>query len=282
MPTNEICWQLGPGGEKVGTFAEPELAEAQLESADYRGILAVLGVVQQARSTGEFQRLALEAIEEHLGYRRTTFFFGEPPVPGFKRFAGWTRGLKMVHLEEYLDRWTGDDPFVSGAATNRMRTQHVVELRELAADVHPNERRYVEAFLLRQGSSQVSLWLDTGLPRHGYLSVFGKRATEFTSRDRAILLALRPHLAYVLRAILLDGAPAPSRSGLSPREAEVGSMVALGCSNREIARHLGIGEDTVKKHLLHAMAKLHVRNRTQLAIVLRNGAPRQYTLETDR
>ena len=132
----------------MGTFAEMEPIEAQLESADYRGIRGVLTAVGQARTSAEFHRLALEAVD-------------------------------------------------------------------------------------------------------------------------AILLALRPHLAFGLRTILLNDASPPNGARLSPRETEVGSMVALGCSNREIARHLGIGEDTVKKHLLHAMDKLDVRNRTQLALLLR-------------
>lgn len=248
-----------------------EPLDVRLEPADYRGILKILDVVERARTPADFQRLTLEAVDEHLGYTRSTFFIGDPPEPGFRRLAGSTRGLKQVDLEEYLERWTPDDPFVSLAATNRMRRGALVDLTELAVEVLPNERRYVERFLLRQASSQLSLWLDTGLPMHGYLSVFGTRPTEFAPRDRAILLTLRPHLAFLLRAILLDGRANEKAGQLSRREAEVGTLVALGCTNREIARHLGIGEDTVKKHLLHAMAKLDVRNRTQLALLLRSG-----------
>ncbi len=38
-------------------------------------------------------------------------------------------------------------------------------------------------------------------------------------------------------------------SVLSPREFEVASLVALGLSNKQVARSLGITESTVKIHL---------------------------------
>ena len=44
--------------------------------------------------------------------------------------------------------------------------------------------------------------------------------------------------------------------------------MAAGCSNRQIAGALVIGEDTVKKHVSHALAKLGVRNRTELAVAV--------------
>jgi len=61
-----------------------------------------------------------------------------------------------------------------------------------------------------------------------------------------------------------DGALA---AGLSPREREVARLVAAGYSNRQIATDLVIGEDTAKKHVSHALAKLGLHNRTELALV---------------
>jgi NarL family two-component system response regulator LiaR len=54
---------------------------------------------------------------------------------------------------------------------------------------------------------------------------------------------------------------------LSPRELDVLSMLARGRSNREIARHLTISEETVKTHVSRILAKLGVADRTQAAIV---------------
>lgn len=53
---------------------------------------------------------------------------------------------------------------------------------------------------------------------------------------------------------------------LTPKEVEVLEIVAGGKTNREIAAALCISEYTVKRHLQDIMEKLHLQNRTQLAI----------------
>jgi NarL family two-component system response regulator LiaR len=53
---------------------------------------------------------------------------------------------------------------------------------------------------------------------------------------------------------------------LSPRELEVLAALARGRSNRQIARALGIGEETVKAHVSSILAKLGLADRTQAAI----------------
>ncbi len=53
---------------------------------------------------------------------------------------------------------------------------------------------------------------------------------------------------------------------LSPRELEVLAALARGRSNRQIARTLGIGEETVKTHTSSILAKLGLADRTQAAI----------------
>jgi DNA-binding NarL/FixJ family response regulator len=45
----------------------------------------------------------------------------------------------------------------------------------------------------------------------------------------------------------------------------VATLVALGLSNAEIARHLGIDRGTVADHIEHALRRLRLRGRTQLA-----------------
>ena len=56
---------------------------------------------------------------------------------------------------------------------------------------------------------------------------------------------------------------------LSIREREVALAAANGASNKEIARELKITERTVKVHLGAVFAKLDVRDRLHLAILLR-------------
>ena len=56
---------------------------------------------------------------------------------------------------------------------------------------------------------------------------------------------------------------------LSPRERAVVLEVVKGAANKEIARTLGITARTVKAHLGSAFAKLGVRDRLQLVLVLK-------------
>lgn len=57
-----------------------------------------------------------------------------------------------------------------------------------------------------------------------------------------------------------------SDSRLTKREIEIIGLVTDGLSNAEIARDLGLKEQTVKNHVARVMSKLGVRNRVQLAL----------------
>lgn len=53
---------------------------------------------------------------------------------------------------------------------------------------------------------------------------------------------------------------------LTAREAEVASLVAHGCTNREIGETLVIAERTAESHIFNICAKLGFRSRTQIAV----------------
>ncbi len=64
----------------------------------------------------------------------------------------------------------------------------------------------------------------------------------------------------------------PAPDALTEREMEVLTLVAQGYSNLEIADKLVITEHTVGKHVSNILIKLHLANRTQLALyALRKG-----------
>lgn len=54
--------------------------------------------------------------------------------------------------------------------------------------------------------------------------------------------------------------------GLTAREREIVSLVALGKSNREIANELVISETTVERHVANILSKLGFNSRTQIAV----------------
>lgn len=55
-------------------------------------------------------------------------------------------------------------------------------------------------------------------------------------------------------------------AALTPREVETLELLVQGKTNKEIATALSVSENTVKRHLVDIMEKLHLENRIQLAV----------------
>jgi two-component system nitrate/nitrite response regulator NarL len=81
------------------------------------------------------------------------------------------------------------------------------------------------------------------------------------------------HVAPSLAARMLARMRSPvpsSRDGLdllTPREEEVLRLVSEGLSNKKIARRTDVQERTVKHHMTQILQKLHLRNRTEAALL---------------
>ncbi len=80
--------------------------------------------------------------------------------------------------------------------------------------------------------------------------------------------ALDPAVQLHLVEAIADGTPSspaatPLPDGLTPREAEVLTLIAAGLSNAEIAGRLVVSEATVKSHVNHMLAKTGARDRAQ-------------------
>jgi DNA-binding NarL/FixJ family response regulator len=141
-------------------------------------------------------------------------------------------------------------------ATRRLResgsTTHVIVLTTYADD-----RSVVEA--LRAGARGF-LTKDAGAEEI-------ERAIAAVVRgDAAIDPAVQRHLVDAVA-----GQP-ELPGGLTPREAEVLSLIAQGLSNGEIAARLVVSEATVKSHVNHVFTKTGVRDRAQaVTFAYRNG-----------
>ncbi|MCK2238518.1 MULTISPECIES: LuxR C-terminal-related transcriptional regulator [unclassified Crossiella] len=87
-------------------------------------------------------------------------------------------------------------------------------------------------------------------------------AREFdAARRRGLRFDLAQAVAYAEE--LLSTPPAPQ--ALTRRQLEVAELVALGLSNKEIARELTIAQRTAEAHLEHILARLGLRSRSQVA-----------------
>ena len=95
----------------------------------------------------------------------------------------------------------------------------------------------------------------------------------FAAREVAMLRRLHPLLEHAYAFARRPHPEAdPARTvvaALTPREAEVAHLVAIGATNAEIAHALSVSLATVKTHLTQIYAKLGLRSRTQLAVLLR-------------
>ena len=125
---------------------------------------------------------------------------------------------------------------------------------------------YVAGFLAFQLSVAAVIPIRL-LPGHDYLLAVVQIAYPLPALAALALYARR-------RAGALRAGPAepdlPGRleaMGITPREAEIVTLVMRGYSNKEIGAELFISLDTVKKHLSSIYQKARVKNRLQLGLL---------------
>jgi DNA-binding CsgD family transcriptional regulator len=138
--------------------------------------------------------------------------------------------------------------------------------------------------LEEMGRLEDLLWtrIDLGraiarIDRAGAVEAFTEAAslaerTGARSQGRLIASELR---RLGVRAWRRGSAAGPSGlTALTSRELEVVNLVASGSSNREIADALVLSPKTVERHVTNALAKLGLRNRTELAAAVHSGVVR--------
>src|ERR1700683_2914013 len=163
------------------------------------------------------------------------------------------------NLRRYEDWYQFRDPMTFQLRARRRAT--------LVDEVIPRQRlertKFYNDFLARDGLHHgINMFIFEGERDLGDFRIWrAKGRAEFSGRDTGLLDALEPHLR---RALLRCG----RCGGLTPREAEVAALVTRGCTDRDIARILGIGFGTVRTHITNAMAKTGCANRAELAAII--------------
>ena len=242
-------WQARVGGPKATTEVQAELAAAQVDA--------------------ELARCP-----------RHSFSLGLATAELLARIG------RLDDARRALDEWDRRPSHGStGRVLWRMRTAAAIETAagNDAAAVSILEA-YAEA-LERAGLSLELLWtrIDLGrclarLDRDRAVTAFTAaaelaEACAAVSEGRLISQALRQ---LGVRAWRRGAATAGSGiSGLSPRELEISRRVAGGASNREIGEALVLSSKTVERHVTNILAKVGLRNRTELASLVRSALVRE-------
>jgi LuxR family maltose regulon positive regulatory protein len=143
-------------------------------------------------------------------------------------------------------------------------TLEILVLQALVLDAQdrPTEAmaRLRRALTLAEPEGYIRLFLDEGAPMVALL----RRAAIHGIAPGYVTALLEAAGQQVTVEYQLPSSPTrPLLEPLTEREREVLHLLADGASNREIADHLVLSVNTVKKHVLNICGKLGVQSRTQ-------------------
>jgi DNA-binding NarL/FixJ family response regulator len=114
------------------------------------------------------------------------------------------------------------------------------------------------------GDGQIHRALDAGAAGYVLKSALSAGMAELVRAAHAGRQVLAPELAHRLAAAKAEQ--------LTAREHDVLALVARGLGNREVARELGLAEETVKSYLSNVLQKLQASDRTHAVVIaLRRG-----------
>lgn len=128
---------------------------------------------------------------------------------------------------------------------------------------------YLAGFLLFQLSVSGVLPVYR-FPIHDYIIGFFQIGYHFPVLAVLSCFLKRQSVARPPQLLQVDLVKQLSGFNISPREAEIISLILRGFSNKEIGDNLFISLETVKKHVSNIYKKLGVRNRLQLNFFIQN------------
>ncbi len=148
-------------------------------------------------------------------------------------------------------------PRCDGVEATRLLRERVPAAKVIMLTTYADDRSVISAL---QAGARGYLTKDAGGAE------IRQAFSQVLENEAVIDPAVQRHIVDAI----VTGAPAQSRrlpspipAGLTPREAEVLSLIAAGMSNGEIAARLVVSEGTVKNHVHHLLAKIEARDRAQ-------------------
>jgi DNA-binding NarL/FixJ family response regulator len=151
-------------------------------------------------------------------------------------------------------------PRCDGVEATRLLRERVPQVKVIVLTTYADDRSVLSAlragargYLTKDaGGAEIREALRQVLDNHAVIDP----AVQHHLVD-AIALGPGPSASDPGRAV------SPLPAGLTPREAEVLSLIAAGLSNAQIAERLVVSEGTVKSHVNHLLAKIDARDRAQ-------------------
>lgn len=195
--------------------------------------------------------ISVALVDDHRVVTRSLRSYLES-FPDFRVVGIATSGEELLeHLSTWQPQVVVQDLLLPGGIDGIETTRRIVErapsVRVLALTASTDEARMMA--VLRAGAA-------------GYLRKDAEPET-LLSAIRAVARG-RTFIDPSLVRRVDEGES--DHDALTSREREVLRHLALGRSNREIADALSIGEETVKTHVGHVLAKLQVENRAQAIV----------------
>ncbi len=233
-----------------------------------RGLIALLAgdarfvVVAEAGDAGEAQRRAQQTqpdlilLDNHLPGVN-----GVDALPGLREAAPKARVLMLTVSEDQRDLAAALRAGAQGYLLKTVDCDGLAQalLRTMAgvAVVSPEmTSKLVSAF--------------QALPTHSAPTSHAASAAS-TVASTSWRVGASPSSA-LSSALSASGTAKPALDTLSPREREILRHIALGASNKTIARALAIAETTVKIHVQHILRKLQLSSRVQAAVLATSSA----------
>lgn len=259
-----------------------------LNAAELADALACLAQLYGHCDDKEFPRRALRALRELVPCEMAAFELRLDT--GDKRAVGVSEPFE-VHDDPHFaafEKHMLDDPLVAMAhETGRIPIVAVSDL--VSRRDYEGTGVYDEYFRHYGVRDRLAFSLGGGGPVMMGVAL-NRTRRGFSDRDRRVLAVVKPHLIQAWHSAQAVGrlrrelgergivTPAPQpleprelagdmrgawarAAGLTPREAAVLAQVALGLTNKQVGRELGISSRTVTKHLENAFPKLGVTTR---------------------
>ena len=242
------AWQARFVGRRVAAEVEAGLAAARADSA----------LARCPRCAAELSIVSAELLAR----------IGEI-ASARDALAAWDEGTTRLYLQRDLWRMRATASIASAEGDDGQ----AVSILEQYAQV-----------LSRAGLIEDLLWARLDLGRSLALIDRARAVAAFTeAAELAEQIGASSQARLAAQALRRLGVRAWRRGGatageglasLSRREHEIAGLVADGGSNREIAEALLVSPKTVERHVTNVLAKLGLRNRTEVASLIRSGLVR--------